>query len=228
MIGSETAPGFPGDPVATGTDAPSFEVADLSDAKKKWHLAIHDGHLALRDSLAAQPYILLREGFPKEFNFLERLRALSVTKPLKVTLKLTPEATAAVTQWFGDAFLATTYLKRRYGFVLPWAILWMIGSLSWSRNVAAGIEPKPFHPVDFLLGATLVGAWAMAKWRPHPGLFLVDFLWFGYLTVQLTLSVFAGRNKWWFIMVVLLGWMAVTGLQHFLRFRGTKIPRPQR
>lgn len=221
-------PDLAGDDQAATSEVPTFEVADLGDATKKWQLAIHPGHLALQDSPAGQPYVLLREGFPKEFNFLERMRALSVTKPFKVTLKLTPDATAAVTQWFGDGFLAATYLKRRYGFVLPWAILWIIISLPLPENASAGVEPKPFHIVDFLLGATLVGAWATARWRPHPGLFLVDFLWFGYLAVQLALSVFAGRNKWWLIMAVLLGWLAVTGLQHFIRFRRTRIPRPPR
>jgi len=219
------------EPVVTETStavaAPTFEVADLSDAKKKWHLAVHPPHLALSDSATSQPYILLRESFPKDINFMEGMRLLGVTKPLKVTLKLTPEATAAVTAWFGAGFLAASYLKRRYGFVLPWALIWMIGALPWPGSGGPGLVDKPFHPLDFFLGATLVVAWALAKWRPHPGLFLIDFLWFGWLTVSLTLSLFEGRSKLWVLMVLLLGWMSVSGLKHFMRFRGTVIPRPQ-
>jgi hypothetical protein len=228
MMGSETAPEFPGDSVATGIAAQTFEVADLSDAKKKWLLAVHPAHLALSDSTTSQPYILLRECFPKNFNYMEGMQVLGVTKPFKVTLKLTPEAATAVTAWFGAPFLAANYLKRRYGFVLPWAIIWMIGALPMPGSVAAGLEAKPFHLLDFFLGASLVIAWALAKWRPHPGLFVIDFLWFGWIAVSLTLSVFEGRSKLWLLLVCLLGWMAVTGLKHFIRFRGTVIPRLQK
>ena len=210
---------------ATAVAAPTFEVADLSDAKKKWFLAVHPAHLALSDSTASQPYILLREGFPKDFNYMEGMRVLGVTKPFKVTLKLTPEAATAVTAWFGAPFLAANYLKRRYGFVLPWALIWMIGALPLPGSAVSGLEAKPFHPLDFCLGAILVVAWALAKWRPHPGLFVIDFLWFGWVAVSLTLSVFDGRSKLWLLLVCLLGWMAVTGLKHFIRFRGTVIPR---
>jgi hypothetical protein len=225
---AEVTPKFPTPPELVAAATPEFEVTEVSSTKKQWQLAVHAGHLALSDSPTSQPYILLREGFPKGFNFLERLRVLSVVKPFKATLKLSPEAAAAVTLWFGASFLAMAYLKRRYSFVLPWAILWMIISLPLPGNDAAGIAPQPFQPGEFLLGATLVGAWALAKWRPHPALFLVDFLWFGSLTVQLTWSIFAGRNPLWFVMVALLGGMAITGLQHFLRFRGTKMQRGKR
>lgn len=203
-----------------------FAVADLSDAKKKWQLAIHPAHLALSDASGGQPYILLREGFPKDINYIEGMRVLSVTKPLKVTLKLTPEATAAVTAWFGDAFLATTYLRRRYGFVLPWAVLWMVCALPLPAG--AGTEGRPFHTVDFLLGAALVVGWALAKWRPHPGLFLLDFFWFGWLAVSWVLYIIEGRSKLWVLLVLLLGWMAVTGLKHFIRFRKTVLVTPQK
>jgi hypothetical protein len=208
---------------AAATPVASFEVVELNQAQKKWQLAVYEGHLALSNAPGAQPYVLLRAGFPKEFNFAERLRALSVIKPFKVTLKLTPEATTAVAHWFGDSFLAATYLKRRFSFVLPWAILWLLMALPLPGNPAQGIAPKSFHPVDFGMALGLVGAWALARWRPHSGLFLVDGLWFGYLTVHLTLSVVAGKNKLWLILVMALASMSITGLQHFLRFRRTRI-----
>lgn len=208
--------------------ATTFEVTDLSDAKKKWQLAIHPAHLALHDASGSQPYILLRDGFPKDINYMEGMRVLGVTKPVKVTLKLTPEATAAVTAWFGVPFLAAAYLKRRYGFVLPWALLWMICALPLPGSGAAGTAGKPFHAVNFFLGAALVVGWALAKWRPHPGLFLLDFFWFGWLAVSWVFYIIEGRSKLWLLLVFLLGWLAVTGLKHFLRFRGTVIPRPQK
>lgn len=226
-MNAESASELDANETAPTSDATVFTVADLSDTKKQWILAVHSSHLALSDAATSQPYILLRESFPKDINFMEGMRLLGVTKPLKVTLKLTPEAAVAVTAWFGAGFLAASYLKRRYGFVLPWALIWMIGALPWPGSGGPGLVDKPFHPLDFFLGATLVVAWALAKWRPHPGLFLIDFLWFGWLTVSLTLSLFEGRSKLWLLMVLLLGWMSVSGLKHFMRFRGTVIPRPQ-
>ena len=77
--------------------------------------------------------------------------------------------------------------------------------------------------MGFVLGLVLVGAWAFAKWRPHPVLFLVDGIWFSWVAVNLSLSVLRGQSKGWLVLVPLLAWMAVTGLKHFLRFRGTKL-----
>ncbi len=224
-LSSPPPPESPPEVPAASRALPTFEITDLSNAQKKWQLAVHEGHLALSETPGAQPYILLREGFPKQFNYSERLRALSVVQPFKVTLKLTPEATTAVTQWFGAAFLARTHLRRRYSFVLPWAAVWILLSLPLPGDASAGLEGKAFDLMNFGLGTTLVAAWACAKWRPHPILFLVDSLWFSFVTVQLTLNVLGGRSKLWLFLVVFLGGMAVTGLLHFLRFRHTKISR---
>jgi hypothetical protein len=72
------------------------------------------------------------------------------------------------------------------------------------------------------LGLALIAAWALARWRPHPVLFLVDSVWFGTVAVRLSLGILAGRSNGWLVVVILLAWSAATGLKHFLRFRHTK------
>jgi len=191
-----------------------------------WSLTLHPAHLALADSPGAQPYVIMREQMMKTATLMEGLNVLGLTRPIKATFKLIPEATAALAEWIGKPALAASYLKRRYAWVLPIAIIWILGSLPLPGNSSAGVQAIPFDPIGLALGVTLVVSWAFARWRPHPALFLVDSLWFVAMGGQLVMDVIQGRSKGWLVLVVLLVWMIVTGLKHFFRFRGTTIPRP--
>jgi hypothetical protein len=218
------------DAVAPGSSAPAaatplFEVADITPAKKKWFLGLHPAHLTLHESPEAQPYVLVRQSFPKEFNYVPTLRALVVNRPVKTSLKLTTEAGEAFTAWIGKGTLAAMFLKRRYGFILPLALIWMITSLPLPGNPGTGLAAKPFDGIAFALGGFLMGAWAWARWRPHPALFLVDAIWFGCLAARMAVQVQAGATRFLYIFVALGIWMMITGGQHFWQFRGVKIPR---
>jgi hypothetical protein len=190
----------------------------------QWSLTVHPSHLALADTPGAQPYVILRKEFKKPGFFMEGMRVLSVDVPRKIIFKLTPEGVAAVADWIGKPFLAALYLKRRYAWVLPWAILWVIGSVLTLLPVPPGSKVTPhFDWISFLLGSVLLVACLFAKWRPHPILFLVDSFWFSLIAINLTAGVVYGRNKAWLLMVVVMFWMAVTGLKYYRRFRGVKI-----
>jgi hypothetical protein len=92
-------------------------------------------------------------------------------------------------------------------------------------NPAMGVEAVPFDPLGLGLGLALVIAWGCAKWRPHSALFLVDSIWFLVMAGHLGREVAQGRSKGWLILVALLAWMAVSGVKHFVRFRGTQLAR---
>jgi hypothetical protein len=210
---------------ATADSPVVLSLTELGKNSSAWTLTLHPSHLALAEAPDERPYVILREQVMKSAMLIEGMGAFALSKPRKVTFKLTPEATAALAEWIGKPVLAAFYLKRRYGWVLPVAVIWMIGSLPMPASPSAELEAKPFDLVGFGLGLTLVVSWAFAKWRPHPALFLVDSIWFLWLAGYLAVEVLKGRSQVWLVLVALLLWMAVTGFKHFARFRGTRLTR---
>lgn len=213
---------------AAETPALFFPLKENGKSTGQWSLTFHPSHLSLADAPGAQPYAILREQFKKEVNFMEGMRALAVKQPRKLIFKLTPEATDALANWLGKPFLAAFYLKRRYAWVFPWALVWVGGSLILLMPTPEGRTPVPFNVTSFLLGVTLLVACGLAKWRPHPILFLVDSLWFASVAINLSISILYGRSAGWLVLVALMVWMTMTGIKHYRRFRGVKIvPLPK-
>jgi hypothetical protein len=224
-VNGESAPtSISSEPAATN----ALTILPLTEIGKKtggqWTLTLLPSHLALADAPGAQPYVILREQLMKSVVFMEGTRAFVVQQPRKIMFKLTPAGVKAVADWIGKPFLASFYLKRRYSWVSLWAFLWVFGSLATLMPPARSeIEPH-FDLMSFLLGVTLLTASAFARWRPHPILFLVDAIWFSWVAVNLSVNVLVnGRSKGWLVLVALMAWMAVTGVKHFFRFRGTKL-----
>jgi hypothetical protein len=214
---------IPVEPATSGSPT----VLPLTEIGKKtggqWTLTLQPSHLALAEAPGERPYVLLREQLMKSVILMEGTRALVVQQPRKIMFKLTPAGVKALAGWMGKPFLAAFYLKRRYAWVAPWALLWVLGSLiTLMPSSRSGTAPH-FDAVSFALGMMLLTACAFAKWRPHPALFLVDSVWFASVAINLTASVVYGRSKGWLVLVALMAWMAVTGLRHFVRFRGTKL-----
>lgn len=187
-------------------------------------MTLYPAHFTLEPAnYETPPFLVVREEIMKSANLVEGIRALALSKPIKATFKLTPEALATLVNWVGKAVLARNYLRRRYAWVMPLAVIWILGSMPTAGDAAAGIKPTNLDPVGLGLGVVLIGAWACSKWRPHPALFLVDSVWFLVMAGRLGMDVVEGRSKSWLILVTLLVWMAITGLKHFLRFRGTRL-----
>jgi hypothetical protein len=205
---------------------PVFPLKENGKSTGQWTLTIHPSHLALADAPGAQPYVILRGQFMKPVMFMEGLRAIAVETPRRTIFKLPPEGAGALADWLGKPFLAAFYLKRRYAWVLPWAFLWVMGSvITLMPSPRSGISPH-FDVTSFVLGSVLLVCCMFAKWRPHPVLFLVDSFWFATIAINLTVSVIFGHSKGWLVLVALMVWMTVTGFKHYFRFRGTKIQPP--
>lgn len=198
-------------------------LTEVGTAPGEWTLTLHADHLELKKASEPLATGILREEAMKSAVLIEGLKVFAVSKPFKASFKLTPEATGVIARWIGLPVLAAIYLRRRYGWVLPVAVIWMLGSLPMPGDPEADIQPVAFDPVGFALGATLVLSWAFAKWRPHAVLFLVDSIWFAIMAGHLVLSVVNGWSKAWLLLLGPLLWMAVTGLKHFYRFRGAEL-----
>jgi len=221
MITEGTPPPIPAGPLAAGPVFPLTEIGPK--ARTKWWLTILPTHLALADAPDAQPYVILRQQMMKSVIFMEGLRSLALKEPRKVNLQLTREGAKAVAEWIGRPFLAAFYLNRRYRMLVPWAVVWTLGSLM-PLLPGFGTARALFDPVALILGLVLFGMWGVAKWRPHPVLFLLDAIWFSCVAVRLTGHVLhLHRSKGCFVIVALLLWGAVTGVMHFVRFRKTTI-----
>ena len=209
----------------TAASPPAYRLVEIGKkGATPWSLSIYPAHLALSDSPGAQPYVVLRDQMMKSVVFMPGMRALMLQQPRKVTLKLTPAGANAVEEWIGKPFLASFYMNRRYKMLVPWAIVWLLASaLPLLPNPNRHTQPH-FDFVGFALGAILLATFGIAKWRPHPVLFLVDALWFAIVAVRLTMNVVLhDRSKGWFVLVAVMIWAAVTGVQHFIRFRTTRI-----
>jgi len=220
--GAETFDAAKEPPAGFPTVVPIEEVGKPS---RPWKLMLYPAHLALEPAPDIPPYLILREHMMKSATVIEGMRVLAVSKPIKASFKLTPATAALLTDWIGKPALAACYLRRRYAWVLPVAVIWVFGSLPMKGDPDAGTDSIPFDPFGLVLGLILVASWAWAKWRPHPTLFLVDSTWFLLMGGYLLKDVAGGRNKAWLALVVLLLWMAVTGVKHFVRFRGTPMAR---
>jgi hypothetical protein len=200
-----------------------FVLAEVGKEPKTWTAELHLAHLTLADAPLAQPFVVLREEMMKTAILIEGLGTLILSKPCKANLKLQPEDARSLADWIGLPVLARYYLRRRYGWVLPVAVIWLLGSMPVRGDTEAGITAHPFDPIALTLGLTLVVAWAFAKWRPHRALFLVDSLWFLGMSGHLIMMVLGGRSAGWLVLVVAFLWFTWTGVKHFIRFRGINL-----
>jgi hypothetical protein len=211
------------DSTATNSSWPEYVVEDMARRESRWRLRIRPADLALFEPNESQPLVILRERMQTDAMLSEALQVLALKTPKRVTLKLSPEAMAAVVDWLGEGRLAAFYLKQRYSWVLAIGVIWILASLPLPGDPESGVDSVPLDSFGMGMGVALTIAWGVAKWRPHPALFLVDSLWFLCLTAYLTLQVWHGRSGLWMILVVMLLWMASRGFKHFARFRHVTI-----
>jgi hypothetical protein len=207
--------------IAPTTEPPVITMFESGKEKENrpWFLTLHPSHLTLADAPGVQPYVILRDQLMKTAVLHEGIRCFSIEQPRKIIFKLERADVARLADWIGVTLLCQFFLRRRFSLILPWACLWILGGLVSLLPSPDGRPGPRFQVASIVWGLVLVGAWAMAKWRPHPGLFLVDALWFSWVGINLALSVWHGRSRWWLLLVVLLVWMGLAAFKHFFRFR---------
>jgi hypothetical protein len=200
-----------------------LQLTEVTTAKKPWTLTLYPEHLALSDSADGQPYIILRQQLLQSASLAAGVQILALRAPIKMTFRLSKEGATAFADWIGKPTLASYYLKQRYSWLLPLAILMVIGSVPLPADASSGATAIPFNPLGFGLGIGLAISWALAKWRPHPVLFLVDSVWLTIYSAQLVLRVVNGGSKFPLIFLPLLLWMVLKGFNHFSQFRNTRL-----
>ena len=204
-----------------------LEVLDELNKNASWILLLHDDHLrcvgpgqveisvqrhemplvaTLHDSLLIKPSLEVRSGGRHLFQFSREDFNLFKTW-LGPTTKL-------------DLKMA---LKRRFAYVLPFAVLFVVISLPMSGNVAAGVEPLPFDPILCSLGVSLAVMATAARLFPHRFFFLLDSLWFAALAGMLLYDIGQGASWTWLIMVAIHLHIISLGIRQFLRF-GEMLP----
>jgi len=222
-------------PSSNGTTAPANAsgatpvVLNLPEIGKevRWVMTLLPTHVTLAESSDVQPYVILREQMMKTAILMEGASMFVLQQPCKVMLKLSAADARAIADWIGESSLAAFYLQRRYRMLMPLAALWVFFSLLTFLPVAPadGVSPSS-DPAGLILGLMLLGGCVCARWRPHPALFLLDSIWFGWLAVHLAIRVLHGHSNWWLILVALLAYSTVSGFRHFLRFRRIRIQLP--
>jgi hypothetical protein len=208
---------------AAATAPVVLQLTEVNTAKKPWTLTLYPEHLALSDSADGQPYIILRPQLLRSASLAAGVQIIALRAPIKMTFRLSKEGATALADWIGKPVLASYYLKQRYSWLLPLAILILIGSLPLPADSAHGTRAIPFNLISFGLGIGLAIAWAFSKWRPHPILFLVDSVWLIIFCGQLVFRVMNGENKIALIFLPLLLWMALKGFNHFSQFRHARL-----
>ena len=109
-------------------------------------------------------------------------------------------------------------LKRRFVYVLPFAVLFVVVSLPTSGDPQYGIEPLPFDPVSCGLGISLALIATGAKFFPRRVFFLLDSLWFAALAVMLLNDIAHGTHWSWMILVAVHIHVIVLGIRQYRRF----------
>jgi hypothetical protein len=148
------------------------------------------------------------------------MRRVVVAKAGKKSLmfQLPPEAFQRVKAWYGPLTLddLTIALKRRFGWVIPIGILFILGS--------APIGQNPFEPVTFGLGIGLILTGTLSKLVPHRIFFLLDSLWFCTLAATSIVILIDGWSWMRAVFLALQIHLAWRGFQEFHRFA----PEPAR
>ena len=203
-----------------------MELKSLNRKQGDWTLEVSDAGATFRrgdgDERIDVPRPVLRE----ECNLLPVLggQGVLVVRHGKRKLKfvLTPEQKDSLDLALGPETPESLRLtlKRRYALCVPLAVLFVLTSLPFPADEAAGFEAVPFSPLSLILGIGLLGLWVHARLAPRSYLFVADSAWFLVLAASTVWDILRGWSSvWWLVWVVLLVHLASQGLQQHKRFR---------
>lgn len=148
----------------------------------------------------------------------------------KLLFTLTPEQRERIERWIGPptADELRVKLRRRFAFTAPIAALFLFTSLPLPGDPSQGIEPVPFSPFSFVLGATLLVLWTHARLRPRAYLFLLDSAWLALLASDVVFDVLRGGfSPLWLLLAGLLISLVPYGLKQYRRFTQDTADAPE-
>jgi hypothetical protein len=205
-----------------------FEVEEVTAKKGRWYLTLLEGRLRLDRDDESETHEIERSEYGRRLDVRKLMgstQALVVRIPKARAFKLEHEAFEAIERWlrpFTRADVAAV-LKTRLRWILPIAVLYMVGSLPMPGIPEEGIAPIPFDVVGFALGAGLIALAILARVAPHRNIFLFDAIWFLLLAADTVWTVVGeGSSPWWLLLAAFLVWVATTPLALYKRFASTE------
>lgn len=212
---------------ATGEPLAEMDVVDILSNKQRWRLRLFADLLQFDSSTEQPPIEIVRSESPEKTTLHDSFfmkRCLEVKADKKRVFQFTAVDFATLTDWIGpptqrDLVVA---LKRRFAWVLPVGILFVLSSLPLSGDADAGIEPLAFDPIFCGLGIGLVTTGALSRFVAHRVFFLVDSLWFLILAGNITYDILAGASWLWMILVLLQITLVASGFMQYRRFQSVR------
>ena len=208
--------------VDLGEPIETLEVVDLLGKRKSWTVSVFADRLrfAAQDELSHE---VLRDELSQTTTLYDSWlirRSLEVRGKKKRLFQFSPEGFEILNDWIGPptSIDLVTTLKKRFSYVLPIAILFVLTSLPISGDAKAGIEPLPFDAESCLLGLSLFLVAGASKIFPHRIFLLLDSLWFIVLAATLIYDIAIGASWLWIILVVFQIQLIVIGVKQYLRF----------
>lgn len=214
-----------GDPLA------EMDVVDNLASRQQWKLQVFPDVLRFDSSDGKAHVDVVRSATSEKttiHDFLFMKRCLEVKADKKRVFQFSPVDFATLMDWIGpptERDLGAA-LKRRFAWILPVGILFVLSSLPLSGDPAAGIEPLPFDPISCGLSIGLIAVGVVSRFVAHRVLFLVDSLWFLILAGSTTYNIFAGSNWLWMIMVLLQISLVASGVKQYRRFQPARPSAP--
>jgi len=179
-------------------------VAGLSRPVQPWLLRLYRDGLRLTPRAGAPVIHLLRAELPTHVLLLDSgftRRTLVVRKPLKRNFKLDPPGWSALTEWVGRDARLRMALRQRLAFGIPLGTLLVFAALlPPATPEAAGVAGRIWTAT---LGALLVAGAALARWRPHRVLLLMDCALIAVVAGSIVFRLAHGASPLWIILIVM-------------------------
>ena len=230
--GASMPPAGPGPSVAagaTGDIGPAlaeFEAKEIVTGWPVWRVGLYADRLRLHPPDGSLPFDVHRPEWEQRAEVHDAMLAPR-TMVLKLDksrpFRLDRPSFDALGRWIGNARMLRTALKRRMGWMLPIALIFIVGALPMGSADDPPASRKPFDPMWLGLGLMLGVIWVLWKIRPHPILFVLDSLWLLAVAAISAYRLALGWSWFWFALLLLQLSLAYGGIRLYARFRDTRL-----
>lgn len=210
-----------------------LQVVNVARKQEAWTVCLHSDRLRfLRTGVAVHDVMrddLFETAVLRDSGMLPRTLTLKIGKKQK-GLQFSPDDFKTLNSWIQpltDNDLKMQ-LKRRFAFVLPIAVLFIVLALPMAGDPAAGVAALPFDAVSLTLGISLAAVVIASKIVPHRIFFLLDSLWFAALAGSIVFDVMTGESTWhWLFIVVIQVQVTVAGVRLYRQFANVQPYQPR-